>query len=206
MSQQDESSAQPSTTVRVPQLHHVTLKTRRLDEMIRWYGLTIGARVNFRWEGGAFLTVDRANHRIAFIAIPTLVEPADRAGHIGMHHTAFEYGHLDDLLHTFERLSSAGVEPHIALDHGLTTSFYYADPDGNSLELQVDNFDDWDASTAFIRDDPRFAADPVGKLVDPAAMVAARRGGMSVQELRERAYAGEFPPSGPADMRVPLPA
>ena len=62
------------TEIRTPQLHHVTLKTRRPDEMIDWYGKTIGARVNFQWEGGAFMTVDRANHRMALIAIPILEE------------------------------------------------------------------------------------------------------------------------------------
>ncbi len=35
-----------------PKLHHVTMKTSRLDEMIAWYALVIGARVQFREDGG----------------------------------------------------------------------------------------------------------------------------------------------------------
>jgi catechol 2,3-dioxygenase len=31
-----------------PKLHHVTIKTSRLDEMIAWYGQVIGAQVQFR--------------------------------------------------------------------------------------------------------------------------------------------------------------
>ena len=31
-----------------PKLHHVTIKTSHLDEMITWYGLVIGAEVQFR--------------------------------------------------------------------------------------------------------------------------------------------------------------
>ena len=31
-----------------PKLHHVTMKTSRLDEMIEWYGKVIGAKVQFR--------------------------------------------------------------------------------------------------------------------------------------------------------------
>jgi hypothetical protein len=35
-------------------------------------------------------------------------------------------------------------------------------------------------------------------------MVAARAAGASFAELHERAYKGEFQPSGPLDLRVPL--
>jgi catechol 2,3-dioxygenase len=31
-----------------PKLHHVTIKTSHLDEMIAWYGIVIGAQVQFR--------------------------------------------------------------------------------------------------------------------------------------------------------------
>ena len=47
---------------------------------------------------------------------------------------------MDELLDTYQRLKSDGIVPHGCLDHGMTTSFYYVDPDGNSVELQCDNF------------------------------------------------------------------
>ena len=49
-----------------PKLHHVTIKTSRLDEMIAWYGQVIGAQVQFRDQVAAclvnhfFLTSSRA--------------------------------------------------------------------------------------------------------------------------------------------------
>src|SRR5262249_4777823 len=55
-----------------PKLHHVTLKTSRLDEMIAWYGAVIGAKVQFRDQTAAWTTNDEANHRIAFLAVPGL--------------------------------------------------------------------------------------------------------------------------------------
>ena len=39
-----------------PTLHHVNLKTTRLQEMIDWYGLVLGLRPTFAFPGGAFLT------------------------------------------------------------------------------------------------------------------------------------------------------
>ena len=41
---------------------------------------------------------------------------------------------MDDLLDTYVRLKADGIVPHACLDHGMTMSFYYVDPDGNSVE------------------------------------------------------------------------
>lgn len=86
----------------------------------------------------------------------------------------------------------------------MTTSFYYADPDGNSVELQSDNFGDWSQSSEYMRTTPEFAANPIGVSVDPDRMVAARQAGASSDELHQRAYAGEFEPNAPLDLRIPI--
>ena len=117
---------------------------------------------------------------------------------------AFEYGSCDELLDTFVRLKGLGVLPHMSLDHGLTTSFYYVDPDGNSVELQYDNFGDWEASSEWMRTSEQFARNPIGVPVDPAKMVEARAAGASPADLHRRAYAGEFLPEEPLDPRMPL--
>jgi hypothetical protein len=41
--------------------------------------------------------------------------------------------------------------------------------------------------------------------VDLDAIVAARREGASGADLHRRAYAGEFAPDGPLDLRLPAP-
>ncbi len=117
---------------------------------------------------------------------------------------AFEYPSLHDLLDTYLRLKDAGIRPHAALDHGITTSFYYVDPDGNSVELQSDNFGDWARSSVFVRTAPAFAANPIGRNIDPEQLVAARAAGASPDDIHRRAYAGEFEPDTPLDLRVVL--
>jgi hypothetical protein len=42
----------------------------------------------------------------------------------------------------------------------------------------VSLFGDWKKSKAWMRTSPQFRADPIGKFVDPAAMFAARSGGV----------------------------
>ena len=48
-----------------------------------------------------------------------------------MHHSAFEYDSFEDLNASYLRLREAGITPDICLDHGMTFSYYYKDPDGN---------------------------------------------------------------------------
>ncbi len=187
-----------------PVFHHVNLKTKRLQEMIDWYGTVIGTTPTFQFPGGAWLTNDGANHRIALLTSSKMTDDPDKLMHTGMHHIAFEYKSCDELLATYTRLQALGIVPHMSLDHGMTMSFYYVDPDGNSVELQYDNFGDWRASTEWMRTSPAFAQNPIGMMVDPAKMVQARAEGASPEDLHRRAYAGEFPPSGPVDIRVPL--
>ena len=192
------------STLALPVLHHVNLKTTRVQEMIDWYATVVGLTTIFQFPGGAWLTNDTANHRLALLASSKMSDDPDKIVHTGIHHLAFEYATIDDLLTTYIRLKALGIMPHMCLDHGMTLSFYYVDPDGNSVELQVDNFGDWAQSQEWMRTSPDFAADPIGKFVDPDQIVAARKAGASFADIHRRAYAGEFPPSGPIDPRVPL--
>jgi catechol-2,3-dioxygenase len=186
-----------------PVLHHLNLKTVRLQEMVDWYGLVVGTTVTFQFPGGAWLTNDAANHRIALLTVPGLEDDPEKLRHTGLHHTAYEYSSVGDLLDEYVRLKGHGITPISCVDHGMTTSFYYVDPDANAVELQADNFGDWSQSTEFMRISPQFAADPIGSPLDPELVVAAREAGASPQELHERGYSGEFAPERPLDLLLP---
>jgi hypothetical protein len=54
-----------------------------------------------------------------------------------------------------------------------------------------------------MRTDPAFTEDPIGKPVDPGALVAAHGAGVNPRQLHERAYAGEFVANAPVDLRLP---
>lgn len=191
-----------STTAN-PVLHHVTLKTTRQQEMADWYGTVVGMKFNHYGPFGAWLTNDSANHRIALLVAPGLEDDPGKIAHTGMHHLAFEYPDIDGLLSTYERLRREGITPHAGLDHGLTTSFYYVDPDGNSVELQVDNFGDWEASSEWMRTAPEFQTNPIGVHADPQLLFEAWKAGADAAELHRRSFAGEFDPGTPLDLRLP---
>jgi catechol-2,3-dioxygenase len=187
-----------------PVLHHVTLKTVRLEEMNAWYRAAVGCVPNFQFPGGSWTTNDAANHRVAFLQTPALSDDPEKLRHTGMHHMAFEFTTLDALLANYARLAEAGILPHACLDHGLTTSFYYQDPDGNSVELQADNFGNWNLSSEWMRTSEEFVKNPIGVEIDPPKMIAARQSGMSCAELLKRTYAGEFTPAVRGDIRLPM--
>jgi catechol 2,3-dioxygenase len=192
-----------TTSTPNPVLHHINLKTTRVQEMIDWYALVVGARVTHQFAGGAWLTNDDANHRIALLYTPEMTEDTDKLQHSGLHHSAYEYPEMNDLLDTYARLKGHGVLPHACLDHGMTMSFYYVDPDGNSVELQYDELGSWAASKAFMESSPQFEADPIGVNVDPDLVLAARDAGATLAEVHQRAYAGEFTSDTPLDLRLP---
>ncbi len=188
-----------------PKLHHVTIKTSRLDDMIRWYALVIGAQVNFRDQVAAWMTNDAANHRIAFLAVPGLGDDADKTQHNGMHHCAFEYDRFADLMSSFDRMRKAGVEPAFCLDHGLTISLYYKDPEGNFVELQSDNFGDWKLSSEFMRTSADFAANPIGTFFDPARVYEKFKSGADFKTLQKTIREGAYVPDPIPNIGLPTP-
>lgn len=190
-------------TAKKPTFHHVNLKTTRLREMIDWYGEVVGAEVVFEDATGAWLSNDGANHRVALLAFPGFADDPDKHTRTGMHHSAFEFESFPELNASYLRLRERGITPDICIDHGMTFSYYYRDPDGNHVELQSDNFGDWAASKEWMRSSEDFHANPIGHFVDPDKVAAAAAAGEPFAEIHAKAMAGELAPSQPP---VELPA
>ena len=157
--------------------HHVNLKTTRLQEMIDWYAELVGAEVVFQDAIGAWLSNDDANHRIALLAFPGL-RRRPRQGH--PHGDAPQRVRVRELRGAQRALSAPARAGHRAGDlpgsrHDVL--LLLPDPDGNHVELQVDNFGDWAASREWMHTSEEFHANPIGQFVDPeqVAEAAARR-------------------------------
>jgi catechol 2,3-dioxygenase len=196
-----------------PTLHHYGLTTANLKTMSEWYATVLGMSVVFETSSplgknapitasAAWVTNDAANHRVGLIAIPQLTKDAQRSDHVRLQHIAYEYNSLDQLLDTYVRLRDSGIKPLLSADHGATTSMYYADPDGNSVELFVDNFGDWEKSGNFMRTSPEFASMPMGRYVEPEKLLAARASGAAAGEIHRQSYAGKLSPDQAVDPRV----
>ena len=187
-----------------PKFHHVTMKTSHLDEMVAWYAVVIGAKVTFKDRFNAWTSNDDANHRVAFLAAPGLGPDGNKDLHTGMHHSAFEYDTFDDLMTSYRRMADAGIVPAFCLDHGLTMSLYYKDPEGNFVELQSDNFSDWALSSEFMRTSEDFQRNPIGTFFDPEKVYQAHRSaGLPFKDLQAAIRSGDYMPETIPDMGLP---
>jgi catechol-2,3-dioxygenase len=187
-----------------PKLHHSTFLTLKLDEMVAWYEKVAGLTPVHYSEGAAWLTNDEANHRVAFVAHPAIKKPVDKPTSAGLHHTAFEYADFDPWLDNYARLKDEGIVPFMCLDHGITMSMYYADPEGNGVEIQVDAFGDWAVSKEWMWASREFAENPIGQFFDPDKLIEAREQGLTKDEIHAGAHAGKYlPENPPADILLP---
>ena len=110
-------------------------------------------------------------------------------GTAGVHHMAFTYASLADLVATYQRLDGLGIRPVTCINHGPTTSMYYADPDGNQVELQVDNYDTVEEASQFFFG-PAFAMNPIGVDFDPADLARRFHSGEDEASIKLRPDSG----------------
>jgi len=166
---------------------HVVFRTSRFAEMVAWYKMVLNATPAFENEGIAFVAYDEEHHRVAFINIPGLGEQPD--GIAGVHHVAFTYDRLGDLLDNYARLRDRGILPLLSINHGPTTSLYYGDPDGNQVEFQVDNYATVEDAAEFFFTDA-FAINPIGVNFDPETLRARLLAGEDEAALKLRPTSG----------------
>lgn len=174
-------------TVR-PRLAHFVLQTTQLPAMRDWYLKVLGAHAVYENNSMCFLTFDEEHHRVALLGLPPGVLTDRTPLTTGMAHSAFTFPTLGDLLDKYVELKAAGIEPRVPVQHGLTTSMYYRDPDGNMVELQIDNFATPDEATAYMNG-PEYAEDPIGPSFDADELNTQFRAGTPESELLTRAWA-----------------
>ncbi len=188
-----QGAVHTASTVASPiKLAHVVFRTSKYAELVRWYKLVLNATPAFENEGIAFLAYDDEHHRIALINTPDL-QPQNH-GAAGVHHVAFTYESLGALLANYERLKSHDVLPVWCVNHGPTTSMYYADPDANQIEFQIDNCDTVDEAGEFFLT-TAFAENPLGVDFDPEDLLARYKAGGDENALKVRPASSPRHPS-----------
>jgi catechol 2,3-dioxygenase len=136
--------------MKVQSLGHVVLKVTDLQRSEDFYsgvlGLPVCARFDEQGMNMTFFTLGN-HHDLAILQVDGEQSAAgDQA--VGLHHVAFCIGtSLNDLVEAKTHLEAAGVATD-PIDHEVTKSLYFDDPDGNNIELYVDVSDVW-------RDEPQ---------------------------------------------------
>ena len=142
-------------------LGHIVFYVRDLETSLKFYEKVLGLK---RIEGGelpfkaAALTSGRTHHELLLIEVGDAPGPPPGPRR-GFYHAGFKIGDsLDELKKAYHELYSAGVQVKGMSDHTISKSIYLHDPDGNEIELYVDDPDvDWE-------DDPATVLSPIRPL------------------------------------------
>jgi catechol-2,3-dioxygenase len=171
--------------IRPQKFVHIVYRTSRFEEMLAWYQFVFDAKVQYQNPALAFLTYDDEHHRFALANLDVLRPDGietEKQGLVGVDHVAYTYASLEDLLENYQQLKEKGIAPYWCVHHGITISMYYADPDGNQMEFQVDVFDSSEEANDYMCGSI-IAANPIGVEYDPEDWLAEIRAGISVSDL-----------------------
>lgn len=159
---------------------HFVVRVRDLERSIAWYQAVLGMELVHRDASLAFLTYDDEHHRLALAQTPVAADAP--AGAPGVDHVAYTLSSLGDLLATYKRLAAKGILPAWPVNHGLTTSLYYQDPDGVRVEFQVENFPTKAELQGYMRSEA-FARNPIGVPFDPEDLARRYESGEPLEDL-----------------------
>ena len=139
--------------MKIKSLGHVVVKVTNRERAEQFYGDLLGlprcARLDENGSKMSFFTLGN-HHDFAVMEVS-----GDGNGQSetapGLHHVAFNIGTtLDELRAAKSKLDAAGIST-TPVDHEVTKSLYFHDPDGNGIELYIDASDVW-------REDPQRVA------------------------------------------------
>lgn len=172
-------------TIPPSEFAHIVVNTNQYEAMKVWYSAVLGMEVVVESGPLCFMSYDGEHHRLAILNNPSLEPRADNT--VGVNHYAYTLADLGALLSTYQRLKQQEIVPWWCINHGPTTSMYYRDPDGNGVELQVDNQSkqeakEWMTSGAF-------QENPLGIDYDPDRLVARYEAGDPITELLQQGSA-----------------
>lgn len=128
------------------ELGHVVFYVRELEPAVRFYTDIVELTVRGKIFDGraAILSGGRTHHELLLIEVGAVEEqrPGKR---IGLYHVGWKIGDsLEALRQKYHQLQSLQYPLDGMSDHLVSQSLYLHDPDGNEVELYVDNPDvDW---------------------------------------------------------------
>lgn len=137
----------------MPTLGHIVFYVRNLERSVQFYTAAVGLGLCGTIFNGraALLSGGNTHHELL------LIETGDATGplqgrRIGLYHVGWKIGDsLEELRGLSRRLDKLGYPVDGMSDHIVSQSLYLRDPDGNEVELYVDNPDyDWRADNSWM--------------------------------------------------------
>ena len=129
--------------MQIESLGHVVIKVRDVERSEAFYNGVLGLPIVARSQRSPMTFFSLGDHHdFAIVGLGDDAEPAS-GNTVGLAHVAFKIGDSLDELKEAKRLLDDADIPCAPVDHEVTQSLYFADPDGNQVELYVDTSDVW---------------------------------------------------------------
>ena len=122
--------------IQARRLGHIVLSVRDAARSRDFYTRTLGLKVAHESKGMVFLSFGREHHDLALFQLATGETPD--ATQPGVHHMAWQLGSFEELRLAYQELRAIGVPVESTIEHNVTRSVYFRDPDGNRVELYCD--------------------------------------------------------------------
>lgn len=139
----DESldRANSVNTIGVQRVGHVVLNVRELAPAVAFYSGVLGLREVGRYMGKmVFFSATGENHHDLAVQEVGVDAPIAGENGVGLCHVALKIGtSLAALRAAKAHLQSHGIKIRRIENHRVSQSIYFADPDGNEIELYVDD-------------------------------------------------------------------
>lgn len=129
--------------MKVQSLGHVVIKVRNQARAEAFYNGLLGIPIAARLPSHSMTFFTLGNHHDFAVAATEEGAPDAAADSPGLMHVAFKIGNrIEELRNAKRELEAKGVAVE-AVDHVVTQSIYFKDPDGNEIELYIDASDVW---------------------------------------------------------------
>jgi catechol-2,3-dioxygenase len=124
--------------IQARKLGHLVLKVRDARASRDFYTRTLGLKVSHEdlEHGAVFLSFGREHHELALFQLATGEPPDNKQP--GLHHMAWQVGSFAELQAAHRELRELGVAVESTIEHNVSRSVYFRDPDGNRVELYCD--------------------------------------------------------------------
>ena len=129
--------------VKVHSLGHVVIYVRDQQRAEAFYHGLLGLPIAVRSPRAPVTFFTLGNHHDFAVAAVGEDAQDPPAKSVGLFHVAFKIGDsVEELREAKVKLEDAGLKTR-AVDHIVTQSLYFHDPDGNMIEFYVDDSDGW---------------------------------------------------------------
>lgn len=136
------------------ELGHVVYYVRDLEASLKFYNEAVGLEIRgviFN-NHAALLSGGRTHHELLLIQVGEAEGPL-HGKRIGLYHAGWKIGNsIEQLKSLHKKLELLGYPIKGLSDHTISQSIYLSDPDGNEVELYVDNPEyDWKHNNSWMK-------------------------------------------------------